>query len=186
MASGEKATKFNAIVAMDRNRAIGFKGALPWYYAEDLAFFKRNTTNKIIVMGRKTFDSIGRVLPGRKSVVLTRDQGWVVDCTDINYEHVHIVHSLDALRALLINKLDAEEVFVIGGAEIFRALLPRIHRVIVTHIDQIATDADVFMPEFESRVRSERIVESHDSLTMMEYTLDEPIGHCYTERSDVE
>lgn len=127
------------IVAMDKNNGIGYKNDLPWYLPNDLQHFKKTTTDKVVVMGRKTFESIGKPLPGRKNVVLTRDKNYKAD-------KVSIIHSLDD-----IFKLNDEnrfgELFVIGGAELFNEMLPFASRMYVTKIDHIFK-SDTFFPEF--------------------------------------
>src|SRR5262249_2417142 len=106
--------KISLVVAMTRNHVIGRDNGLPWRLPEDLKRFKALTMGKPILMGRKTFDSIGKPLPGRTNLVLTRDVSW-------NAEGVIAVHSLDEAFAKVA---DAEEVCGIGGAEIFRMLIP--------------------------------------------------------------
>src|SRR5690625_1798275 len=105
------------LVAMDRNRVIGFENDLPWHIPNDLKFFKQKTTGHVIVMGRKTYDSIGKPLPNRRNVVLTRKQ--------INVpEEVEVIHHLDEIYEW--NEQNrSEELFLIGGGDIFRQVLPR-------------------------------------------------------------
>ena len=108
--------------AMDENRAIGRNNQLPWHLPEDLKYFKRVTMGKPIAMGRKTYDSIGRPLPGRENIVITRNQGVTIEgCT--------VIHDVKDLL-----KRDDEELFVIGGAEIFKEILPFADRLYVTEI----------------------------------------------------
>lgn len=123
------------VVALDRNGLIGRAGALPWRLPADLAHFKTITLGKPVVMGRKTFASIGRPLPGRRNVVMTRDEGF-------SAEGVEVVHSVDAvIRALA----DAGEIMIIGGAEIYRAFLPRAGRMVVTLVDAVF-EGDTWFP----------------------------------------
>jgi dihydrofolate reductase len=125
------------VVATDRNGGIGIRNALPWKLPEDLAHFKRTTTGHAIIMGRKTFDSIGRPLPNRRSIVVTRNPAWM-------HDGVETVTSLPAAV-----KLAGEEpAFVIGGAEIFVEALPIAQRLIVTEIDA-EFDCDVFFPPID-------------------------------------
>jgi dihydrofolate reductase len=130
--------RITLVVAMDRERGIGVQNRLPWHLPEDLAHFKRLTSGHAIIMGRKTFDSIGRPLPNRRNVVITRDAAW-------RREGVDAVTSLDAALALAG---DAEEAFVIGGAEIFRLALPAAARMVVTEIDA-RFDCDTFFPAID-------------------------------------
>ncbi|MBB5518356.1 dihydrofolate reductase [Amphiplicatus metriothermophilus] len=122
-------------MAAARNGVIGAGGRLPWRIADDLKWFKRVTMGKPIVMGRKTFDSIGRALPGRDNIVVTRQHGW-------RAERVICADSLEA--ALLEAKARAEqvgadEICVIGGAQIYRQALPLAGRIYLT---RVATDVE--------------------------------------------
>lgn len=126
------------IFAIADNGVIGHKGALPWQLPDDLRRFKALTTGHTVVMGRKTFESIGKPLPGRLNVVLTRDRGF-------HHDGVAVVHDLaDALR----RADEGEEVFVIGGAEVFRRALAKADRVYQTlvHSD---VDGDTSLIEFD-------------------------------------
>ena len=127
------------IVAMAENGAIGRDNALPWRLPDDLKRFKALTMGKPLLMGRKTCESIGRALPGRTSLVLTRDPNW-------RFDGVVVVHSLG--QALGRAK-DAEELVAIGGAEIFRLLMPFARRIYLTlvHAD---IPGDTFFPDFDS------------------------------------
>lgn len=139
------------IVATDRKNGIGINNALPWRLPEDLAFFKRTTTGHTIIMGRKTFDSIGRPLPNRRNIVITRNPQW-------QHEGVEAVSSLQAAAALV----GEGEAFVIGGAQIYGEALPLASRLIVTEIDaEFACDA--FFPELDLAVWAETSRESHHS-----------------------
>lgn len=117
--------RLNLIVARARNGVIGRGGTLPWRLPEELAHFKRTTMGHTIVMGRRTWESIGRPLPGRRSVVVTRDPDW-------HAAGAERAASLDDALALCAG---AAEVFVIGGAELYAQALPRAQRMIVTEID---------------------------------------------------
>src|SRR5476649_1920887 len=101
------------IVAMDAQRGIGINNTLPWRLPEDLAHFKRLTTGHPIIMGRKTFDSIGRPLPNRRNIVITRNTDW-------RHDGVEAVSSVEAALALL----DGQSGFIIGGADIYRQAMP--------------------------------------------------------------
>ena len=123
---------------MGSNRAIGAQGKLPWHIPEDLKRFKALTLGHPIVMGRKTYESIGRLLPGRTSVIVTRERGYAVP-------GALVAHSLDAA---LVQCTDAEEVFVIGGGELFAEALARAQRIYLTHVD-LAPPADTFFPPLD-------------------------------------
>ena len=127
--------RITLIVARARNGVIGRDGTLPWRLPEDLAHFKRTTMGHTIVMGRKTWDSIGRPLPGRRSIVVSRKAGFTAAGAEV-------APSLDAAISLCAG---SEEVFVIGGAELYREALPRAERLVVTEIDA-DFDGDTFWP----------------------------------------
>ncbi|AKO91717.1 type 3 dihydrofolate reductase [Priestia filamentosa] len=126
------------IVAMDDNNLIGKDNALPWHLPADLAYFKKVTTNHTIVMGRKTYESIGRPLPKRKNVVLTHS-------TSFQEEGVTVIHSLDELKEMANHS--NEELFIIGGARLYEQLLPVADRLYVTHI-RATFDGDTHFPVF--------------------------------------
>jgi len=128
------------IVAVADSGVIGRDNTLPWHLPEDLKRFKRLTMGKPMVMGRRTFESIGKPLPGRLNIVVTRD-------TNYRREGVTAVHDVDgALRAAG----DAPEVMVIGGAELFRALLPRAGRIHLTRVHG-NIEGDVMWPALDER-----------------------------------
>lgn len=129
------AQKIALVVAMDKNRAIGRAGALPWHLPDDLKHFKALTLGKTVLMGRKTFQSIGRPLPKRRNVVLTKDPSF-------GAEGVEVVHSLD--DALLLD----EEIMVIGGGEVYALFLPLATHLHLTLVDTAIPDADTFFPEW--------------------------------------
>jgi dihydrofolate reductase len=126
------------IVATDERGGIGRDGKLPWHLPEDLKRFKALTLGKPIVMGRRTWDSIGRPLPGRHNIVVSRQAG-------LQLEGADAVVSLDAALALAG---DAEEVCIIGGAEIYALALPRSDRIHLTLV-QTVVDADTWFPSLE-------------------------------------
>ncbi len=143
--------RLTIIVAIDTQRGIGINNALPWRLPEDLAFFKRTTTGHPIIMGRKTFDSIGRALPNRRNIVITRNPDW-------RHEGVEVASSL-AAAAALAGDADA---FVIGGAQIFSEALPKVQRLIVTEIDK-TFNCDTFLPAFDPQQWQETARETHHS-----------------------
>ena len=129
------------IVAVADNGVIGRDNALPWHLPEDLKRFKRITMGKPIVMGRKTFESIGKPVPGRQNIVVTRD-------ANSHREGVIVVHSVDEAVAAARG---AAEIMIIGGADLFRLFLPRAGRVHLTRVlEQV--NGDVFWPELDPRV----------------------------------
>jgi len=129
-----------AIAAMSKNRVIGKSGQLPWHISEDLKFFKQKTSGHTIIMGRKTFDSLGKPLPHRRNIVLTRDQTWKREGTEVFF-------CLDeALRAVQSQVAKEEEIFVVGGAEIYKQSLARLDRIYLTLIEK-DFDGDAFFPD---------------------------------------
>ena len=128
------------IVAHDPDRVIGLNNELPWHIPEDLAYFKEKTMGKAMVMGRKTYESIGRPLPGRQSIVITRNK-------DFSAEGVVVVHDLS--EAIEQAKEYAEEVMVIGGAEIFRMVMGIADRLYITDIHTHFV-GDTFFPSYSA------------------------------------
>lgn len=142
--------KLSIIVAMANNRAIGRNNQLLWHLPEDLKYFKRKTMGKPLIMGRKTFESINRPLPGRLNIVVTRQRKWV-------REGVRVAHSV----ASAINIANAQacidgvdEVMVIGGAELYQCTLPQADTLYLTRVD---TDlaGDVFFPAVDDAIWQE-------------------------------
>ena len=122
-----------AIAAMSRNRVIGVDGRIPWHISEDLKFFKRTTLGHIIVMGRKTYDSLGKPLPGRENWVVSREA---------NIEGVTLFRSFDAIE----EPADGRRLYIIGGAQLYAALLPHCSELLLTRIDR-EVEGDTFFPE---------------------------------------
>ncbi len=150
--------KLTAIVAMTPERVIGRKGSLPWHLPEDLAFFKRTTSGHPVVMGRKTFESIGRPLPKRRNIVLTRDESWTVP----GVETIHSPGHLDALIPY------DETVFIIGGAEIYAAFLDRLDEILVSWVYE-NHPGDTLFPDFADRFPHYEILESHEAFEVRRY-----------------
>lgn len=130
--------RLSAIVAMSKNRIIGHAGKLPWHLSEDLKRFKALTMGHPIIMGRKTYESIGRVLPGRQNIILTRSK-------DFKIQNGQIAADLDA--ALGLCSQPCEEAFIIGGSEIYKLALPRLNRIYLTLI-QKEVEGDTAFPDF--------------------------------------
>ena len=126
------------VAAMAHNRAIGFEGGMPWHLPAELAHFKETTMGKTILMGRKTWQSIGRALPGRQNIVLTRS-------SDFDAPGCDVVQTLE--QALEIST--SEEVMVIGGGELYRLALPMATKMVLTQID-LETGADTWFPEWNA------------------------------------
>jgi dihydrofolate reductase len=146
------------IVAVAQNGAIGSNNSLPWHLPDDLKRFKALSLGKPVVMGRRTFDSIGRPLPGRTNIVVSRQSGRVI-------EGVRVVHSLDEALAAAGA---VPEVVVIGGAEIFRQVLPRTDTIHLTRV-HAHVDGDVFFPEIDPAKWRETAVEHHTADARHQY-----------------
>lgn len=127
---------FKAIAAMSENRVIACGGKIPWHLPEDFKWFKQVTLGHVLVMGRKTFESIGRPLPGRETVVLSR--------TGFTHPGTRTVASLDELEP----SADSREMFICGGAEIYAQALPRCSDLFLTLVKRWV-DGDAFFPPFE-------------------------------------
>ena len=126
------------IAAMDRNRLIGNKNQLPWHLPADFSHFKSVTMGKPVIMGRKTYESIGKPLPGRTNIVLSRDP-------DLSYEGVICVNSFEDAVAV---ETEAEELMIIGGSSIYEMLLPEIDRMYLTYVDS-GFEGDAWFPDFD-------------------------------------
>jgi dihydrofolate reductase len=135
---------------MTEERVIGRDGTLPWHLPEDLAFFKKTTSGHPIVMGRKTYESIGRPLPKRRNIVLTRDQGW-------SAPGVEVIHGVEDLENL--PELDGR-VFIIGGAEIYAVFMGRLDDLLVSHVSG-DYPGDTWFPEFEDEFNLTEVLETH-------------------------
>lgn len=137
------------IVAMAKNNVIGINNSLPWRLPNDLQYFKEATMGKPIIMGRKTYESIGRPLPGRRNIVITRQAGY--EGLGSTKQSIDVVASLDAAIKLGedIAMIDGhDEVFVIGGAEIYQHALVKADRLYITHV-RANVDGDAYFPEVD-------------------------------------
>jgi dihydrofolate reductase len=122
------------IAAMARNRAIGLDGSMPWHLPRELRHFRETTMGKPIVMGRKTWESIGRVLPGRQNIVVTRNRNYVAEGCDVTGS---LQEALSAAQG--------EEVMIIGGGQLYAQAMPHADRMILTQVD-CAPQADPWFP----------------------------------------
>ena len=142
--------KIALLAALDRNRAIGRNGAMPWHLPDDLKRFKARTLGRPVLMGRKTALAIGRALPGRPNLVLTR-------ANEAPYPDQRVVHSLD--EALELAR--GNELIVIGGGEVYALALPRATQLWLTRIDTETPDADTFFPVLDPNEWRETAREHH-------------------------
>ena len=135
---------------MAENRVIGHAGTIPWHLPEDFKFFKATTIGHAILMGRKTYESIGKPLPGRENIVLSRTMPETYGVT--------VIRSLDDL----IEPTDGKDLFVIGGEEIYRLLLPRVQELYVTKVPR-TIEGDTHFPNFESQFDTgTKVLETND------------------------
>ena len=127
------------IAAMGKNRAIGLDGRMPWHLPAELQHFKKTTMGKTIVMGRKTWQAIGRPLPGRQNIVVSRNPGFLAEGADL-------AASVDDAVAMS----ESDEVMIIGGGQLYALALPSATRMVLTLID-IEPEADTWFPEWDDR-----------------------------------
>lgn len=151
-------TRLTLLAALGRNRVIGADSAMPWHLPEDLRHFKAVTMGHPIIMGRRTFDSIGAPLPGRRSIVLTNDRSW-------HHAGAESAHSFDEALALTAGD---DEAFVVGGGEIYRIALPHAHRMLLTHIDA-ETAGDTTFPAWDEHEWVETDRQQHDGFAFVTY-----------------
>lgn len=155
--SRDDAPRLALIAAVAENGCIGVDNKLPWYLPEDLKYFKAVTSGKAIIMGRSTFDSLGRPLPNRTNIVITRSPGFTAP------EGVRVVHSLDeaiTVAEAVAHIADDEEIVVIGGAQIYALALPRADRLYLTEV-QKTVEGDAFFPDWDRSGWQETARERH-------------------------
>lgn len=130
------------IVAMDQNRVIGYQNSMPWHLPRDLQHFKQVTLHHTIIMGRKTYESIGRPLPKRKNIILTRGKNQFP-------EEVETIDSIETIHQWEEEKPD-EKFFIIGGGELYKQMLPFVKRMYITKIHH-SFQGDTFFPAFNEK-----------------------------------
>ncbi|WP_366915674.1 type 3 dihydrofolate reductase [uncultured Gilliamella sp.] len=143
------------IVAMADNRVIGLNNQMPWHLPADLAWFKKNTLNKPVIMGRKTFESIGRPLPHRHNIIISRQ----AEKSQANEENISWVGSIDEAIALAKTQ-QVEEAFIIGGGNIYNQSLPLVDRLYLTHI-QADLKGDTYFPDYQPENWQQVYCENH-------------------------
>jgi len=139
------------VVAMDENHLIGKDNKLPWHLPADLAYFKKITTGKSIVMGRKTYESIGRPLPNRRNIVISRNSKTLITGCEV----------LSSIDEMLSTTKDEDEVMIIGGASLCEQLLPKVSRLYITKIEG-KFDGDVYFPKYDESEWCQVSYESHN------------------------
>lgn len=147
--------KLSAIVAMTPDRVIGANGDLPWHLPDDLKFFKKQTLGHPIVMGRKTFESIGRPLHKRQNIILTHNPAYHADGAET-------IHHPKELREF---QLIDQQVFIIGGAEIYKFFIPILDDIYVTHINE-EYPGDTYFPEYEDRFPKSELIWEQENFTI--------------------
>ncbi len=151
-------TRITLIAAVARNGVIGLDGGMPWHLPDELAHFKATTMGHALIMGRRTFESIGRALPGRRTIVVTRDRQW-------QHADVECAHSFPDAVSLAG---PADEVFVAGGAQIYAEALPYAHRLLITEVDA-EPEGDTWFPEWPRDQWVEETREVHDGWSRVVY-----------------
>lgn len=152
---------YQAIAAMSLNRVIGRGAEIPWHLPEDFKWFKETTMGGVLVMGRRTFESIGRPLPGRETVVLSRS-GFACD-------EVRTVGSLDELDP--VN--ETRPIFIAGGAQVYEQALPQCSDLLLTIVKR-EVDGDVFFPEFEDRFTERETLRDEEEFRIVHYVNHDP------------
>jgi dihydrofolate reductase len=145
-----------AIAALSENRVIGTQNRIPWHLPADFKFFKATTMGHVLVMGRKTFESIGRPLPGRDTIVLSR--------SGFSHPGVRTVAGLDQLPGLVAGR----RVFICGGAEIYQATLPQCGELYLTHVKRIV-DGDAVFPPFEEWFVADATLQENAEFRIVHY-----------------
>lgn len=151
-------TRISLIAAVARNGVIGRDGGMPWHLPDELRHFKDTTMGHTLVMGRRTFDSIGRALPGRRTVVVTRDPSW-------QHAGVEAAHSFAEAIALAG---PADEVFVAGGAQVYAEAMPFAHRLVITEVDA-EPEGDTWFPAWARDEWREVSREPHEGWSRVVY-----------------
>ena len=161
MARTSADSRITLVAAVARNGVIGTGGDLPWRIPEDFAFFKRTTMGHPMVMGRATFDSIGRALPGRRSIVITRSRNW-------RHDGVEVAGSMPVALDLAAGGRGGEEVFVIGGAQIYELAMPFADRLLITEV-ALEPEGDVTFPRIDRSEWVEVSRDERDGFAFVEY-----------------
>lgn len=155
-ATSAEQLRFTGVVAMDERRGIGLRGGIPWRLPEDMRLFKRLTMGHPLLMGRKTWESLGRPLPGRQNIVLTREASYEAPGAQV----IHDVAQLEALELM------DPEVMVIGGAQIYELMLPRMQKLCVSAVHG-SYEADTRFPAFEGCFSRHRVQERFEGFDLV-------------------
>ena len=144
--------KVSIIAAVGRNLELGRGNDLIWHFKEDMKFFKETTMGSSVIMGRKTFESLPKALPGRKNIVITNNNSY-------SAEGAVTVHSVDEA----LKSADSQEVFVIGGGKIYELLLPVADKLYLTEIEAECPDADTYFPSFNKEEYTREVIASYQA-----------------------
>ncbi len=145
--------KISLIAALSKNYVIGCQGKLPWTLKKDLAHFRALTLGKPVLMGRKTFESIGRALPKRRNIVLTRDLNFKFEGVEIVHDLQEAVKLLESLESLkVLETWEDPEIMIIGGEQIYQLFLPIASKLYLTQVDAEIANGDAFFPEFNKNL----------------------------------
>ena len=147
---------FKAIAAMSENRVIGRGNEIPWHIPEDFKWFKETTMGHVLVMGRRTFESIGKALPGRETMVLTRGE--------FSHPDVTVIRSLDEVAP----RLEGRDGFIAGGAQVYEQALPRCSDLFLTLVKR-EVEGDVFFPEFENYFEEVEVLREEAEFRIVHY-----------------
>ena len=147
---------FKAIAAMSENRVIGRGKEIPWHIPADFKWFKETTMGHVLVMGRRTFESIGKALPGRETMVLTRG--------DFSHPDVNVIRSLDEVMP----SLESRDCFIAGGAQVYEQALPRCSDLFLTLVKR-EVEGDVFFPEFENYFKKVEVLREESEFRIVHY-----------------
>jgi dihydrofolate reductase len=148
-----KEFKYRAIAAMAENRVIGNQNTIPWHLPEDFKWFKKTTMGQTLLMGRKTFESIGRPLPGRQTIILSRSQ--------LSIPNTETINAIDSIETVATN----DTIWIAGGAEIYQLMLPKCSDIYLTRVHQ-KPDGDTFFPEFEDTFTLDSVLESNTQFSI--------------------
>lgn len=148
-----KEFNYRAIAAMAENRVIGNQNTIPWHLPEDFKWFKNTTMGASLLMGRKTFESIGRPLPGRQTIILSRSQ--------FSIPNTVTVQTIDSIEAVATS----DTIWVAGGAEIYQLMLPKCSDLYITRVHQ-KPDGDTFFPKFEDSFTLDTVLESNTQFSI--------------------
>lgn len=163
-------TPFKAIAAMSLNRVIGAGNKIPWHLPEDFKWFKKMTTGHVIVMGRKTYESIGKPLPNRTTIVLSR--------SPLNIPGVSSISDLKQLSSL---EFAGREIFICGGAQVYQLALPMCSDLYLTLVNR-TVEGDAFFPRFEDRFGLKAVILDRPEFKILQYCavapLESPDSNC--------